>query len=148
MNIPKGSELVLKFIKSFSTMPGIETKQAAISKQVFRVSGRLDCFLYVKGRGESPYRWGITKNVLKRLTDQDFPWFIVLLFDSHKSGYLLSSADVEYYTKNEWPKAADGDYKVRTGTCLSENEPFKSINEFFSELSILTIQLTLSFLVF
>ena len=138
LNIPKGSELVLNFIKAFSTMPGIEIKQADISKQVFRVSGRLDCFLYIKGRGATPYRWGITKNVLKRLDDQDLPWFVVLLFDSPKNGYLLSPADVEYYIKTEWPMAADGDYKVRTGTCLSENKPLKETNEFILELAKLT----------
>ncbi len=60
---------------------------------------------------------------------------VVLFYDSYETGYLLSSYDVIDYTANVWPLAGDGDYKPATGSYLSKNMPFKTLDEFFGQLA-------------
>jgi hypothetical protein len=72
----------------------------------------MSCLLYVKGSGTYPPRWGVTSNVVDRLRQRNKPGVVILLFESPNYGYVLSSADVEHYIRNDvWPLAKDGDYK-------------------------------------
>jgi hypothetical protein len=66
---------------------------------------------------------------------QEIPWFVILLFDSSETGFILTYDDVRNYIRNIWPLGADGDYKPATGTYLSDNSPF-----YFIDLLIEQIQ--------
>ena len=90
--------------------------------------------MYVKARSAHPIRWGVTKNVIDRLKNQNLPWYVILLFLSHESGYLLSMDDANYYIKNVWPLGADGDYKPSEGSYLSRNRPSNSLLSVMEEL--------------
>lgn len=57
-----------------------------------------------------------------------------LLYLSENTGYLLSSADADHYTQNVWALGSDGDFKPSTGSYLANNQPFDSIDAFFSQL--------------
>jgi hypothetical protein len=83
-------------------------------------------------------RWGVTKNVIDRLKNQNLPWYVILLFLSHESGYLLSMGDVNYYIKNVWPLGADGDYKLSEGNYLSRNRTSNSLISGIKELKNIT----------
>src|SRR5437588_8846375 len=102
-----------------------------MSHNVWKVTGALasrdvSCLLYVKGRDEAPYRWGVTANVVARLKGQTLSWNTVLLYESRDTGYFLTSGDVLYCIQKVWPLGADGDYKPATGTYLSRATPFSS----------------------
>lgn len=126
----RGAQIVTDFVSALRKAQGLTVNRSAVSQNVFEVGGPVQCLLYVKGRAEAPYRWGVTANVVEQLKQQKLRWFTVLLYESKDTGYLLSSADVLYYIKNVWPLAGDGDYKPATGTYLSRNAPFASISEF------------------
>ena len=126
-SINNGIKIVSEFIQNITQISNVTATRTPISKNVFKIAGSKNCLLYVKSRSAYPLRWGVTANVIKRLTEQDIPWFVVLLFISHKIGYLLSSNDVAYYCKSVWPLGADGDYKPAEGSYLSKNVPFSSI---------------------
>jgi hypothetical protein len=130
----KGSQIVSNFKKAMQDKFGIGLKFTPISKQVFKLEGTNKCLLYVKARSAHPIRWGVTRNVINRLKNQDLPWVVILLFLSHESGYFLSSDDVEYYIKNVWPLGSDGDYKPSEGSYLSRNNPFNSISSIVEEI--------------
>jgi len=123
----KGSQIVSNFRKAIQNQYGTGLKFTSISRQVFELEGERNCLLYVKARSARPIRWGVTKNVIDRLKNQSLPWFVILLFLSHESGYLLSMDDIEYYIKSVWPLGADGDYKPSEGRYLSRNNPFNSL---------------------
>ena len=123
----KGSQIVFNFRKAIQNQYGTGLKFTPISRQVFELEGERNCLLYVKARSARPIRWGVTKNVIDRLKNQSLPWFVILLFLSHESGYLLSMDDIEYYIKSVWPLGADGDYKPSEGRYLSRNNPFNSL---------------------
>ena len=123
----KGSQIVSNFRKAIQNQYGTGLKFTPISRQVFELEGERNCLLYVKARSARPIRWGVTKNVIDRLKNQSLPWFVILLFLSHESGYLLSMDDIEYYIKSVWPLGADGDYKPSEGRYLSRNNPFNSL---------------------
>jgi hypothetical protein len=129
-----GSQIVTDFISAFGRVPALSVVRSGVSQNVFEVTGSPECLLYVKGRGEAPYRWGVTANVVERLKRQKQRWFTVLLYETKETGYLLSSADVLHYIKNVWPLAGDGDYKPASGTYLACNAPFTSFNEFVRTL--------------
>ena len=131
----KGTEIVADFVSALRNRPGIKTVEpcGSISRNVFEVNGSACWLLYLKGRGEEPYRWGVTDNVIKRLKQQSQNWFVVLLYESQNTGYLLPFKDViNYIQKNIWPLGNDGDYKpAAPGNYLSQNTPFKTSDEFF-----------------
>ena len=87
-----------------------------------------------KGRGETPYRWGVTANVLERLNAQSLPWTTVLLYESKDNGYLLTSTDTLYCAQSIWPLGTDGDYKPGAGSYLSRATVFSSVNGFLGLL--------------
>lgn len=129
-----GAQIVADFAAALSRASGLTVTRGGASRNVWQVEGDAQCLLYIKGRGEAPYNWGVTAKVVERLQGKKQQWFTVLLFESKDSGYLLSSADVLYYIKHVWPLAADGDYKPATGTYLSHNVPFHSFEEFLRVL--------------
>ena len=130
MNTSKGTQLVDDFVKALNALAGISVNRSAISRNVFEFKGRTNCLLYVKGRAEQPYRWGVTANVIDRLQAQQNKWYVILLFVSCDRGYLLTSQDVEYYLHHVWPLGRDGDYKPATGSYLSRNTTIYSIKDF------------------
>lgn len=106
------------------------------NRSVYEITGQITCLLSLHYISHSPYRWGVTANVVEKLKEQSKPWAVVLFFDSYEKGYLLPSTDVIYYTENVWPLADDGDYKpAAPGSYLSRNTPFNSLDEFLVQLS-------------
>ena len=130
-----GLQIVADFVSTLGKTRGVTVTRSDISQNVFEVDGRSSCLLYVKGRGEAPYNWGATANIVERLKQQKQRWFMVLLYESRNTGYFLPSADVTHYImENVWPLALDGDYKPAVGTYLACNKPFASFDEFLSLL--------------
>ena len=132
-----GSQLVSEFIRCSKELPNYSVTHSSISRNVFNFSGNFESLIYVKGRATKPHRWGVTKNVVRRLEAQNIPWFVILLFDTPETGYLLSQSDVEYYISSVWPLGSDGDYKPATGSYLSNNSPFNSIDMFVDQIEAL-----------
>jgi len=130
MNILKGTQLVYDFIKALNTYKGIRVNRSVISRNVFEFHCQVNCLLYVKGRAEKPYRWGVTANVVDRLQAKKLRWYVILLFESFEKGYLLTSNDVEHYIQHVWPLGADGDYKPANGSYLSRSSPIYGIQAF------------------
>jgi hypothetical protein len=135
MGTEKGNKIVADFADVVGKRPGLAMTRTSISRNVFELTGPINCLLYLKARAEYPLRWGVTSNVLDRLKQYNKPWVVVLLYVSYKTGYLLSSSDVEHYTKNIWALGADGDYKPSPGSYLANNKPFHSVDEFSAQLS-------------
>ena len=129
-----GSQLVTEFVRCLRALLNYRVASSSISRNVFKLSGNSESLIYVKGRAEKPHRWGVTKNVVRRLEDQNIPWFVILLFDTPGTGYLLPQSDVEYYMSSVWPLGSDGDYKPATGSYLSNNSPFNSIDIFVDQI--------------
>lgn len=129
-----GSQLVSEFIRRLAALEGHSVSRSSISRNVFRFSGDSDVLIYVKGRAEEPHRWGVTVNVIKRLEDQDTPWFVILLYNTPETGYLLCQDDVGSYISSVWPLGSDGDYKTAPGSYLSKNSPFHSMSMFLEQL--------------
>lgn len=100
---------------------------------IVELSGTINCLIYFKIRSEAPYRWGVTRNRLEELMSSRKPWFLVLLYDSPHTGYLISSDDVSHYL-TIWPLGSDGDYKVAPGSYLQYNKPFTTFAVFISLL--------------
>jgi len=136
MNTAKGTQLVNDFIQELKSQCGITISRTSISRNIFELSGKYNCLLYVKGRSEQPYRWGVTANVIERLQAQPKKWMVILLFDSHKKGYFLNSDDIKHYIKNVWPLGADGDYKPASGSYLSRNTALHSMKDFLKGIEI------------
>ena len=130
----KGTRIVSDFIKSINQMNNLSATRTSISKQVFEINDLKNCLIYVKSRSDYPLKWGVTANVIGRLNNQNLPWFVILLFLSHKTGYLLDSNDVDYYIRNVWPLGSDGDYKPAEGTYLDRNMPFSSVENCINQL--------------
>lgn len=104
--------------------------RADISQNVVELRGAATCLIYVHGRANAPYRWGVTNNVLTRLRRQKLPWFVVLLHDGAQTGYVLSAAEVAHCTESVWPLGADGDYKPAVGSYLALGTHFLSLGAF------------------
>lgn len=130
----KGTRIVSDFIKSINQMTNLSVSRTSISKQVFEIHGLKNCLVYVKSRSDYPLKWGVTANVVSRLNNQTRPWFVILLFLSHETGYLLDSNDVDYYIRNVWPLGSDGDYKPAEGAYLDRNRPFSSVENCINQL--------------
>jgi hypothetical protein len=130
-----GYQLVSDFIRILNGLPAYQLSSTSISRRVFKLFRYKEILLYVKGRAASPYRWGVTKNVVDRLESQSLPWCVVLLFDSPETGYFLTSNDVNFYISSVWCLGSDGDYKPATGSYLSNNSPFHSLDEFLDQVN-------------
>ena len=100
---------------------------------IIKLSGSVDCLIYYKVRSDEPYKWGVTKNRIDELNHSGKPWFVVLLYKSPNTGYLIAARDVSRYL-SIWPLGRDGDYKVGTGSYLKHNRPFNSFSEFVNSL--------------
>jgi len=129
-----GSQIVNEFIQRLSIIPNYNISYSSISRNVYKISSNYESLLYVKGRAEEPHRWGVTKNVIKRLEDQYIPWFVILLFNTPETGYLLTESDVRSYISSVWPLGSDGDYKTAPGSYLSNNFPFHSLDIFLEQI--------------
>lgn len=134
MGIARGSEIVKEFIQVLNVRGGISVLRTSISQNVFEYNGRNKALLYVKGRAQEPYSWGVTKNVIQRLREESKPWVVVLLFESHEKGFLLTSKDTEHYIDDVWPLGTDGDYKPATGNYLANNPPIYSLDSMVEKI--------------
>lgn len=137
MIMTKGAEIVSKFISALNSRNGISVSRTHISRNVFEYcySAHSKILLYVKGRAQEPYRWGVTANVIQRLRNESKPWVVIMLFESQEQGYLLTSKDISYYIVNKiWPLGADGDYKPATGSYLANNSPLYSVEDFANKI--------------
>jgi hypothetical protein len=76
----------------------------------------------------------LQKKVINRLQAQSMPWFVILLFDTPETGFLLTENDVRNYISSVWPLGNDGDYKPATGTYLLNNSPFDSIYKLIDQI--------------
>jgi hypothetical protein len=136
MNTSGGTYLVNRFVQALNER-GIKVVRTSISRNVFEFNGRSNSLLYIKGRSEQPLRWGVTANVIERLQSQTKPWAVILLFESYERGYFLSQQDVNYYIRDTWPLARDGDYKPSPGSYLSGNPPLYSIQDLIDSIEIM-----------
>lgn len=103
-------------------------------RNIAELSGSINCLVYFKVRSEQPYRWGVTANRIDELKQSGKKWFLVLLYESPHTGYLITPNDVERYL-SVWPLGNDGDYKVGPGSYLRFHKPFYSFSEFLSSLT-------------
>lgn len=125
-----GAQVVTDFVAALRGVPNLTVTRCALSRNVIELSGPARGLLYIKGRAEPPYRWGVTANVVSRLKAQREIWQVVLLYEFKDTGYLLSASDVQHYMHGVWPLGADGDYKPAPGSYLSRNSPFRSFATF------------------
>lgn len=129
-----GNTIVREFVERLRKTPGLSVKYSSVSRNVVDVGGRVDCLAYVKGRGEAPYRWGVTANVISRLRRQSRRWFVVLLYESADTGYFLTPKQVGHNITHVWPLGKDGDYKPSSGTYLAASTHFFSFKAFLAEV--------------
>ena len=109
------------------------------TKNIIKLNGSLDYLLYFKIRSEEPYRWGVTKSRIEELQASGKKWFIVLLFETPKNGYLLTSKDVErYIDEGLWPMGKDkknkNEYKISPGKALQHKYRFYTFDDFINSL--------------
>jgi hypothetical protein len=109
------------------------------TKNIIELNGSLNCLLYFKIRSEEPYRWGVTKSRIEELQASGKKWFIVLLFETPKNGYLLTSKDVErYIDEGLWPTGKDkknkNEYKISPGKALQHKHRFHTFDDFINSL--------------
>ncbi len=130
----KGSQLVQLFIGKLRQNSKYKVTTTRFSQNVYKLSNGTEVLIYIKGRAGEPHKWGITKNVVDRLMNQSIPWFVVLLYDTPETGFLLTQKDATNYILTVWPLGRDGDYKPATGTYLKNNSPFNSIEALLDQL--------------
>lgn len=103
------------------------------TQNILELSGNINCMLYYKIRTEPPPRWGVTKPRVKELEDLGKKWFLILLYESPESGYLLSANDVRRsISENLWPLGSGknkNEYKVQPGKTLQYSKTFESLVE-------------------
>jgi hypothetical protein len=129
-----GNAVVRDFVHTIERTPGLAVRASTLSRRVIDVTGEISCLLYVKGRGAAPYRWGVTANVINRLRRQSRKWFVVLLYESASTGYLLTPTQVEHNVAHVWPLAEDGDYKPSPGAYLKTSLPFSTFKTFLTQV--------------
>ena len=134
MTRSNGAQLVSEFVAALGKVPNLRVTPSDVSHNVWSITGDVNCLIYVKGRATEPLNWGVTANVVNRLKQRGQDWILVLLFEAKDTGYLLTSADVEYYIKDVWPLGNDGDYKPAAKRYLSKNVPFSSFGECVRDL--------------
>jgi hypothetical protein len=137
VSVTHGTQIVSDFVAELQRR-GYVVTASRLSKNVYDVDGRI--LLYIKGRAEAPYRWGVTANVIERLTHQKLPWGIVLLHDAKDTGYYLGSADAIFCTEHVWPLGADGDYKPAPGNYLTGATQFTSVAAFLAIPPLLAVR--------
>ena len=103
------------------------------SRNIIELSGSINCLLYFKVRSSYPYRWGVTANRIIELNKSGKKWYLVLLYESTDTGYLITSEEVSRYL-SIWALGRDGDYKVGPGKYLKFNDPFQLFSEFLTSL--------------
>lgn len=130
-----GARIVTDFVATVGASEHYKIARTSLSQNVFHISGNADVLVYVKGRAEVPYRWGVTGNVITRLKQQEKKWFVILLYETQNTGYFLPASDVLDYMQSTWPLGADGDYKPATGGYLRNHQPFRSFEMFLVLLS-------------
>lgn len=133
-----GYTIVRDFVHTLGSAPRLSVRHSLLSRNVVDVTGRINCLLYVKGRGAAPYRWGVTANVVTGLYRQSRQWFVVLLHETAATGYLLTPRQVAHNIANVWPLAKDGDYKPSPGTYLEASTTFSSFKEFLCKVRAAT----------
>ncbi len=129
-------------LEEVGTQKGFQCKKYISVKRdtnsIVELSGRINCLLYFKIRSTEPYRWGITKTRIEELEDLHKKWFVVLLYESPESGYLLTNKDVKrYINENLWPLGGDknkNEYKIGPENTLKYNKPFQTFKEFLKSL--------------
>jgi len=121
------SEILKNFKNDVSTILNCRIMQS-LSRQVYELSGSVNCLLYVKTRSTVKANWGITASVINKLKSQSKPWFVVLLSINQNNGYFLTEKDIDFYISNRWEKRKDGDYK--TSTSFSSDKYFNSLQYF------------------
>lgn len=126
-----GNQLVKKFIDELSKVQNINITPSNISRmrKVFQLSGRINSIIYIKSIAKYPYYWGITKNTVDKIIEQNIPWSIILLFKTQQTGFFISSN--EYFdrvNKSLWP-FHQGDYKITEGKSLVGLPKFSTIDE-------------------
>jgi hypothetical protein len=104
-----------------------------VGKNIIELSGSINSLIYYKVRSERPFRWGVTYNRIDELELSGRKWFLVLLYESPNTGYLITAQEVNHYL-SIWPLGSDGDYKVSTGSYLQFNQPFISFPTFLHSL--------------
>jgi len=109
------------------------------TKNIIKLNGSLNCLLYFKIRSEEPYRWGVTKSRIEELQVSGKKWFVVLLFETPKNGYLLTSKNVkQYINEGLWPMGRDkknkNEYKICRGKPLQNNYHFSTFEDFINSL--------------
>lgn len=135
-----GNQIVKEFVQKLSSFNGINLKKSNLSRmgRVYELSGKIDCLLYIKAIAHPPHHWGITKHTVEKIETISVPWFIILLYDSPETGYVISSS--EYYKKirdHIWPDA-QGDYKISEGKSLKGIPKFIEIVDVIKLISDLT----------
>jgi len=108
------------------------------TSNIIELDGYLNCLLYFKIRSKEPYNWGVTKSRIEELQASGKKWFIVLLFETPKNGYLLTSKDVErYINEGLWPMGRGkniNEFKISTGKTLQYNHHFHTFEDFINSL--------------
>ena len=109
------------------------------TSNIVELDGYLNCLLYFKIRSEEPYNWGVTKSRIEELQASGKKWFVILLFETPKDGYLLTSKDVEQYiNEGLWPIGKNeknkNEYKISKGKPLQNNHSFNTFEEFINSL--------------
>lgn len=118
----KGLKIAEEFVRLTGLDTSLKIRRSQISKSVYLFN--TDVLLYIKTISKEPYKWGVTKNVVTRLNSQELTWYVILLFNTHESAYVLNSDETKYYINNKiWPIGADGDYKPASGNYLAKNKP-------------------------
>lgn len=121
------AEMLRSFRNDLPSILDCNIDKSSISRQVFEVTGTVNCLLYVKTRKHEKTNWGITANVINRLKEQNRSWFVVLLSSNQNNGYVLTEQDIDYHISNIWNENIDGDYK--TSSSFSTDIWFNSLGE-------------------
>ena len=138
-NIRKG---FISSLEKIATQRGFKCKKykspVRNTNNILELSGAGNCLLYFKIRSEAPYRWGVTNNRIEELKASRKKWFVVLLYETPHSGYLLTPSDVHRYVKeNLWPLGRGknkNEYKIGPTKTLQYNEPFHTLRDFIKFL--------------
>ena len=104
----------------------------------------MNCLLYFKIRSAEPPRWGVTSKRIEELETLSKKWFLVLLYRTPDSGYLLTANDVgRYIRENLWPLGRGknkNEYKVGPSTTLKYNKQFETFRDFIKTLRVIVKQ--------
>ncbi len=94
MNIINGNKIVANFTREINSKGGVILNSTSISRNIFELSGSINCLLYIKAIAKPPNKWGVTENVVNRLKSQKLPWVVVLLFQGRANLYNKTSLNL------------------------------------------------------